>query len=84
MGEIEAALLALPQVQQAVVVAKRNEEGVVRHLVAFVSSAADAVSLRGILLQQFPAYMVPHIQLLSAFPLTVNGKADRKKLEEMA
>lgn len=84
LGEIEAALLALPQVQQAVVVAKRNEEGVVRRLVAFVSSAADAVSLRGILLQQFPAYMVPHIQLLSAFPLTANGKADRKKLEEMA
>lgn len=45
LGEIEAALLALPQVQQAVVVAKKNKEGAVHHLIAFVSAIVDVVSL---------------------------------------
>ncbi|MFL6284241.1 MAG: amino acid adenylation domain-containing protein [Pyrinomonadaceae bacterium] len=86
LGEIEAALRALPGVQDAAVVAREDGEGAGKQLVAYVESRpGDAVvsagELRRQLKERLPEYMVPSaFVLLEKFPLTPNGKLDRKAL----
>jgi acyl-coenzyme A synthetase/AMP-(fatty) acid ligase len=86
LGEIETQLLAQPEVREAVAVAKDGPGGA--RLVAYVSPQAgqevDAATLRTRLAQALPEYMVPSaIAVLSALPLNVNGKVDRKQLPEL-
>jgi acyl carrier protein len=82
-GEIETVLTAQEGVKQALVMAREDEPGEKR-LVAYVvaeQEALDAAGLRQALQQRLPDYMVPsHIVLLERFPLTPNGKVDRKAL----
>jgi amino acid adenylation domain-containing protein len=84
-GEVEAALLALPAVEQAVVVA-RPDAAVGRQLVAYVVTsdrAVDPASLRAALAERLPDYMVPsRFAALDALPLTANGKVDRDALPD--
>jgi aspartate racemase len=84
LGEIEAELARYPGVHQTLVVAREEESGDKR-LVAYI--AADPVArpsfdaVRGYLRNKLPAYMVPSaFVLLDAFPLTPNGKVDRRSL----
>jgi amino acid adenylation domain-containing protein/non-ribosomal peptide synthase protein (TIGR01720 family) len=82
-GEIEARLLALPSVREAVVVATPEAQGA--RLVAYVSPRPGAVleagALRTALAAVLPDYMVPTaIELLDALPLNANGKVDRRAL----
>jgi amino acid adenylation domain-containing protein len=78
-GEIEAALLALPGVREAVVVVR--DEGGDRRLVAYATGDATAEALRHFLREQLPDYMVPAaFVVLDALPLNPNGKVDRKAL----
>ncbi|HEX6900060.1 MAG TPA: condensation domain-containing protein, partial [Thermoanaerobaculia bacterium] len=77
LGEIEAALLAHRQVQDAAVLALG--EGGDRRLAAYV--VGDASELRGYLKEKLPEYMVPSTFVtLDALPLTPNGKIDRRAL----
>ncbi len=77
-GEIEEALLALDGVHEAVVLAR--EEGD-RRLVAYVAGDAIVEDLRRSLRERLPDYMVPAaFVILPAFPLTPNGKVDRRAL----
>jgi amino acid adenylation domain-containing protein/non-ribosomal peptide synthase protein (TIGR01720 family) len=74
-GEIEAALLALPGVREAVVAAYE------KRLVAYVVGDAPAEALRQLLRERLPEAMVPATFVsLPALPLTANGKVDRKAL----
>ncbi|MGK3122469.1 AMP-binding enzyme, partial [Pseudomonas corrugata] len=82
LGEIEAALAACEGVSEAVVIAREDETGDKR-LVAYVIAKEDAqpaaAELRTQLLGSLADYMVPSaFVLLEAFPLTTNGKLDRK------
>src|SRR5207248_11339644 len=80
-GEIEAALLAHPGIEQAAVVA-RDDAGD-RRLVAYLvgEAAADAAELRAHLQRTLPDYMVPAaLVALDQLPLTSNGKLDRNAL----
>lgn len=81
LGEVEAALLRCPGVDQAVVVAYQKDAGDVR-LVAYVRgelAAVDDVAVR--LRQELPGYMVPErVVALEVYPLTKNGKVDRAEL----
>ncbi|WP_338861828.1 non-ribosomal peptide synthase/polyketide synthase (plasmid) [Mycetohabitans rhizoxinica] len=81
-GEIEACLTAHPQVRDAVVLA--TGEGSAKRLVAYVQAEADeplASTLRSQLAARLPEYMVPSAFVrLDAFPLTPNGKLDRRAL----
>jgi acyl carrier protein len=83
LGEIETALATLPDVRSAVVHVHEDASGD-RRLVAYVipADAPPTVSaLRTALKETLPEYMVPSLfEFLTAFPLTPNGKVDRKAL----
>jgi acyl-CoA synthetase (AMP-forming)/AMP-acid ligase II len=85
LGEIEAKLSAHPGVREAVVVAREGSSGD-KQLVAYFTRAVseegvEAEGLRGRLIESLPEYMVPAAYVeLEAFPLTPNGKLDRKAL----
>ncbi|MGB3299255.1 MAG: amino acid adenylation domain-containing protein, partial [Phormidesmis sp.] len=85
LGEIEAVLNSHPDVNQSLVMLSADDDE--PHLVAYckilphLDRATTPQSLHQALSQQLPAYMVPTAYvLLSDFPLTPNGKIDRKAL----
>lgn len=83
MGEIEAVLRACDGVGEAVVLAHEFAPGDVRLLAYVVCDAArvEPAVLRTELRTQLPEYMVPNqVHVLSALPLTSNGKLDRAAL----
>ncbi|HEX7240243.1 MAG TPA: amino acid adenylation domain-containing protein, partial [Longimicrobiaceae bacterium] len=85
-GEVEAALEAHPSVRAAVVVAQGGASGagdrrLVGYVVAAEGGAASPAALREHLRARLPEYMVPSaLVVLERFPLTPNGKLDRKAL----
>ncbi len=85
LGEIEATLLRLPQLAQAVVVAKpdgRNGHRLVAYLVS-ADRELDVARVKSALEAALPSYMVPAAFVpLEALPLTVNGKLDRAALPD--
>jgi pyochelin synthetase len=88
LGEVEAALNRVAEVQAAVVAAPKSTHAVVR-LQAFVvlvpGADVTADMLRAHLSRELPAAMVPaSITLLPELPLTRNGKVDRLELANRA
>jgi amino acid adenylation domain-containing protein len=85
LGEIETTLTRHPAVREAVVVA-RGQESTEAELAAYVVPSGvpvQADALRRFAMQTLPAYMVPStVTVLASFPLTPNGKIDRKELPE--
>jgi D-alanine--poly(phosphoribitol) ligase subunit 1 len=90
VGDVEANLLALPSVRDAVVTPV-IKNGAAQSLAAFVvlSSRIEASHfeltqlLRRQLAERLPVYMLPRkFVFLDAFPLTANGKADRAQLAQ--
>jgi amino acid adenylation domain-containing protein len=84
LGEIEAALTAHPAVRSAVVHVHEDAGGD-RRLVGYVINGdgprPSVPELRAKLKETLPEYMVPSLfEFLTAFPLTPNGKVDRKAL----
>jgi amino acid adenylation domain-containing protein len=84
LGEIETALAKHPAVKNAVVVARKESSGsdyLAAYLIPQTAQACPADELRAFLLKSLPDYMVPsHFVSLTEFPLTPNGKIDRKAL----
>ncbi|SMF97467.1 non-ribosomal peptide synthase domain TIGR01720/amino acid adenylation domain-containing protein [Methylomagnum ishizawai] len=80
-GEIEAALLNLPGVREAVVVLREDRGG--RYLAGYVGADGriTANALRTALAARLPEYMVPAaLRVLDALPRTAHGKVDRQRL----
>ncbi|MDV6293932.1 non-ribosomal peptide synthase/polyketide synthase [Rhodococcus aetherivorans] len=86
LGEIESVVRALPQVAQAVVVARRDPrtgDRLVGYVVSASGSTADPAQLGTEVGRALPSYMVPSAWVvLDALPLNINGKVDRKALPE--
>ena len=82
LGEIETALASHPSVLQAAVILREDTPGDVR-LVAYMTPRPGGIpaagELRTFLLTKLPDYMVPAAFIpMPTFPLTPNGKVDRK------
>ncbi|GAB2875219.1 hypothetical protein GCM10027277_50670 [Pseudoduganella ginsengisoli] len=84
LGEIESKLAACAGVREAVVIAREDQPGDQR-LVAYVvmrdGCTLDAAALRSALAASLAEFMIPSAYVaLPSFPLTPNGKLDRKAL----
>ena len=83
-GEIEAALLRLPEIAAAVVVlsdSAGNAPRLIAYLVPTSRAAPSMEDVRAALERQLPRNIVPAIFVwLDAMPMTPNGKIDRKAL----
>ncbi|MEL6970793.1 MAG: amino acid adenylation domain-containing protein, partial [Bacteroidota bacterium] len=87
LGEIKHALAQVPHITQAEVVVKKDLDGRQLLLAYFTakSEGLDKADLRERLQDQLPDYMIPHYFVqLESFPLTTNGKLDRKALPDIA
>lgn len=84
LGEVEAALRGHQAVRDAVVIVREDVPGDKR-LIAYLVIARETVpsinSLHDYLSSRLPEYMIPSVlMVLDTFPLTPNGKVDRKSL----
>ncbi|WP_080295589.1 non-ribosomal peptide synthetase, partial [Burkholderia pseudomallei] len=100
LGEIEAQLAKVTGVREVVVLARDSAADTdqnadlnasatanssEKRLVAYYTGDADVVALRAQAAQHLPSYMVPSAYVrLDAWPLTPNGKLDRRALPEPA
>lgn len=91
LGDLEANLRALPEIADAVVLPVTKADKI-DSLAAIVVLAVEktgsdfemTAALKTRLGERLPAYMVPRkFHYVEAFPMTSNGKADRRKLAEM-
>jgi aspartate racemase len=84
LGEIETALAKHPAVRESAVIAREeglNNNRLVGYVIPVRGLSPQVADLRKFLKKQLPEYMVPSdFVLLEKFPLTPNGKVDRKAL----
>ena len=84
LGEIETRLAAHPDVQSAIALVREEHEGdarLVAYAVAEPGRNIDPAQMKAHLRGSLPDYMIPqHIVALVHWPLTANGKIDRKAL----
>ncbi|MCH0571632.1 amino acid adenylation domain-containing protein [Streptomyces sp. MUM 136J] len=79
-GEIEAALSARDGVDGAVVLVREDRPGDQR-LIGYITGDADPAAVRRALTGTLPEHMVPAaVVRLDSFPLSPNGKLDRRAL----
>jgi amino acid adenylation domain-containing protein len=84
LGEVQYAISQHPAVRQVLVLARPDRHGETQ-LVAYVAAGGMhqeiATSLRAFLANRLPPYMTPAVFVaLDSFPLTGNGKIDRRAL----
>ena len=87
LEEIEVIISGHPQVRQAVVTLTGNTAGA-DSLSAYVTenpgATVDVENLQSWCVDNLPDYMVPsNLMVLDAFPITANGKVDRRGLPAM-
>jgi amino acid adenylation domain-containing protein len=86
LSEIEAVLIAMPEVCDAVVVGREDASGE-KSLVAYVTTSRPVTvpTLSAALEAWLPSHMLPsHLIVLDALPLNASGKVDRAALPEPA
>ena len=82
--EIESRMTSHPSIKQAAVIAREDDLGE-KYLAAYIVSDEEITGseLRRYLSEYLPDYMIPsHFVRMEKFPLTPNGKVDRKAFPE--
>ncbi len=86
LGEVEAVLSKHPQINQAVAKVhgeSAREKYLVAYFVPIVGETITVEQLRTFLTEQLPDYMIPSAFIeMESFPLTPNGKVNRRALPE--
>ncbi|MDZ8136269.1 MAG: amino acid adenylation domain-containing protein [Nostoc sp. DedQUE04] len=86
LGEVEAVLSKHPQINQAVAKVygeSAREKYLVAYFVPIVGETITVEQLRAFLTEQLPDYMIPSAFVeMESFPLTPNGKVNRRALPE--
>ncbi|WBP91020.1 amino acid adenylation domain-containing protein [Kitasatospora cathayae] len=83
LGEIDAALQALPHVRAAAAAVRKTPAGadlLVGYLVPQPGTTPDLATARQHLLQRLPAPLVPVLALVDSLPTKTSGKVDRHAL----
>lgn len=86
LNDIEYNINLISGVKECAVVAKYNENLVVKTIKAFVvvDNSQDANYVKTELEKYIPAYMMPKaIKIIDKLPINQNGKVDRKALSEL-
>lgn len=85
LGEIHSALIDMPEIKEAVVLDQKDSKGhayLCAYLIANQCITPEKIKER--LKERIPGYMVPDCYaFLDEFPLTTNGKLDRKALPHL-
>jgi amino acid adenylation domain-containing protein len=86
LGEIEQCLVQHEGVHDAVVLTRNDESGDKRLVAYFIPAVGGEISVSGLrefLQKKLPAYMIPSFFVeMEIFPLTPNGKIDRRSFPE--
>ena len=86
LGEIESALSEYDSVREAIVLAREDiadDKRLVAYLTPEQNTTVNIAGLRRFAQERLPDYMLPSaFVLISEFPLTPNGKVDRRSLPE--
>lgn len=82
LSDIENNIQKLKNIEKAVVVAKKDIQGEVKNIIAFVKTSEDIDKILMELKKTLPEYMIPKIRIVESFPINNNGKCDEKKLLE--
>jgi amino acid adenylation domain-containing protein len=86
LGEIEQCLIQHEGVHDAVVLSGNDESGdkrLVAYFIPVVGAEISVSGLREFLQKKLPAYMIPSFFVeMETFPLTPNGKIDRRSFPE--
>lgn len=88
LGEIEDALSRYCGIKNSLVFLNETKASGQKYLMAYiVKESEDLMSpedIKSFLSSYLPGYMIPHVYVfVSDFPLTQNGKVDRKALEKL-
>ncbi len=93
LGEIESAILKVNRISEVVVlardsIAKNNNGLITKQLVAYIVtddlSPIEINTIRGLLKQSLPEYMIPQMFVfIDKIPLSPNGKVDLKALPDL-
>ncbi|KJB89035.1 hypothetical protein AZ66_04000 [Paenibacillus sp. E194] len=86
LAEVEAQLLTIESVREALVIAQSDKSGT-QQLCAYVVADRELTGkeLRSALSDKLPAYMIPsYFSQVAKMPLTANGKVDRRALADLA
>ncbi len=83
LGEVENNLLQHPNLEEVLIIINQKEQE--KQLIAYIVPTQEKVptkeEIKQFLKQKLPEYMIPNIYIpLEAFPLTPNGKIDKKAL----
>ena len=83
LGEIETELRKFDKIKSAVAIISKSGKDILAYVTIETPGMTDEKEIKEYLLNKLPEYMIPaQVLILDEFPLTPNGKINRKELPE--